>query len=117
MYDLVWKKWLADVMKIRPSGNRYLDSPRGMEIGRLALDFERENFSWRRSDVDTFWLDVMLCTKYKLSDEDCLFVFRKQPGIDNYKMHAEERKAYREMMRGIEKLKKCNKKSPWRGDE
>ena len=75
---------------------------------RLILDFEKDNFSWRRSDEDTFWIDVQLFVKYRLSNEEILKICESQPGIENYKKHSEERRAYAEMMRGIEKLRRLN---------
>lgn len=104
----VFGQWLAKVMSLRPRGNVYLDSPRGVEVTRLCLDFERQDFSWHRSDEDTFWLDVQLAVKYKLSDDDITFMMRQQPGVENYKKHAEERNAYAEMMRGLAKLRLIN---------
>lgn len=107
--DKDWLNWLAQVMPYRPKGNAYLDSERGMEIGRVCLDFEKQNFNWRRSDPDTFWVDVQLFTKYKLSNEEVEFVLKMQAGIENHKEYADERKAYAEMMRGIEKLRNLMK--------
>lgn len=104
--EKTWNEWLFEVMTRRPKGNRYLDSERGMEVGKLCLQVEREALPWRRSDVDTFWLDVQLCTKYGLDDEQVRFVFELQPGIESYMEHGVERKAYGEMMRGLEKLRK-----------
>lgn len=106
--DPVWNEWLKEVMLSRPKNSPLLDCKRGMEIGRLALDLERNNFNWRRSDVDTFWLDVQLCVKYKLSDDECLFIFELEPGVTNYKTHAKEKNAYNEMKRGLKKLRIIN---------
>lgn len=100
-----WNEWLAEVMTHRPQRNKYLDCKRGIEIGRLCIDIERELFSWRRSDPDTFWIDVQLFVKYKLSDSDIEFILRHQPGIGSHTANAEERNAYAEMMRGLNKLK------------
>ncbi len=100
--------WLAQIMSVRPKGNKYLDSERGIEVGKLCIDIERELFSWRKSDIDTFWVDVQLFVKYKLSNEDIEFICKMQPGIDNYAENSAERNAYAEMMRGINKLKKLN---------
>ena len=73
-----WLKWLAAVMQNRPKGNTYLDSERGFDVGRLCINLNREMFSWRRSDVDTFWLDVQFYTKYKLTDEQISFIEKMQ---------------------------------------
>lgn len=104
-----WLKWLAAVMQNRPKGNAYLDSERGFDVGRLCINLNREMFSWRRSDVDTFWLDVQLYTKYKLTDEQISFIEKMQAGIEQHKENAEERKAYAEMIRGMTKLKELMK--------
>lgn len=103
-----WLIWIKEVMEARPKNNAYLDSERGIEVGKLCIDVERELFSFRRSDVDTFWIDVQLFIKYKLSDDDIRFVLKMQPGINAYWDNGEERKAYAEMMRGLEKLKRIN---------
>lgn len=103
--DIDWKTWLADTMSRRPKGNSYIECPRGIEVGDLLLALEREMFSWRRSDPDTFWIDVQLFVKYKLSDDDIRFIASFEPGIDQYRLHAEERHAYAEMTRGLKKLK------------
>lgn len=100
-----WLEWLAKTMSCRPEGNMYLDSERGLEIGKLCLDLAREDFSWHRIEPDVFWVDVQLFTKYKLEDDQIRFIDRQQPGTENYKTHAKERNAYAEMMRGYEKLK------------
>lgn len=100
-----WLEWLAEIMTHRPKNNAFLESPRGIEVGRLCIAFERDNFSWRRSDTDTFWIDVQLFVKYKLSDEDILFALRMQGGTENYRKHAEERNAYAEFMRGLMRLR------------
>lgn len=105
MPDIEWLKWLTAVMACRPKGNAYLDSPRGMEIGTLCLNLNREMFSWRRNDPDVFWIDVQLYTKYKLSDSEIEFMERTQAGVDQFKTNADERHAYAEMMRGVQKLK------------
>ena len=100
-----FKLWLVEVMKQRPKGNYYLDCPRGMEVGKLCIDFERDNFSWRRSDADAFWIDVQMFVKYKLTDEEIIFTMKMQPGVENYKKHADERNAYAEYKRGLDKLR------------
>ena len=104
-----WLKWLAAVMQNRPKGNAYLDSERGFEVGKLCIDISRELFSWRRSDIDTFWINVQLYTKYKLTDEQISFIEKMQAGIEQHKENAEERKAYAEMIRGMTKLKELMK--------
>ncbi|MGT2800670.1 hypothetical protein [Streptococcus marmotae] len=103
--ELPFKEWLAEVMPIRPQNNALLDSERGLEIAKLCIEIEREAFNWRRSDVDTFWIDIQMFVYYKLSDEEIRFICKQQPGIENHAKYAEERKAYAEMMRGFEKLK------------
>ncbi len=104
--DKTWLVWLAKVMSMRPKNNAYLNSPRGIEVGKLCLDFERQDYNWHRSEEETFWIDVQLFVKYKLSDEDILFILKQQPGTENYQKHSEERNAYAEMMRGIGKLRR-----------
>lgn len=103
--DPDWQRWLADTMSRRPRGNSYVECERGIEVGGLLLAIERGTFAWRRSDPDTFWLDVQLFVKYRLSDDDIGFIASLQPGVDQYRLHAEERKAYAEMQRGLNKLK------------
>lgn len=103
--DPDWGEWLCKTMPLRPKGNQYIDSKRGEEVATLCLAFERKNFSWRRSDPDTFWVDIQLFVKYGLSDDDIIFICSAQPGVNEYKEHKEERKAYSEMMRGMQKLK------------
>lgn len=98
--------WLAEVMKNRPKGNYYLDCPRGIEVGQLCLAYERDNFSWRRSDEDTFWIDIQMFVKYKLTDEEIIFAMNLQPGVENYKKFTDERNAYAEYKRGLDKLRK-----------
>lgn len=93
-------------MQGRPKHNVYVDSPRGDEVVRMVLDFERKDFNWHRSDSDTFRIDIQMFVKYKLSDSDMMFVLNQQPGTGNYKEHANERNAYAEMMRGMEKLRR-----------
>lgn len=100
--------WLKEIMQCRPKGNAYLESQRGIEVARLCIDFERNNYSWRRSDIDTFWIDVQLLTKYKLTDNEVCFVMKMQAGVDNYVQNSQERNAYAEMMRGIKKLRQIN---------
>lgn len=109
--DKVWNEWLATVMQNRPKNNRYIDSERGIEIAKLVFNFERDNFNWRRSDEDTFWVDVQLFVKYKISDDEVLFICKNQGGIENFKKHSEERNAYAEMMRGLEKLRRLQEQN------
>ena len=101
-----WKMWLLRVMQNRPKGNMFLDSPRGIEVGKLCIDFDRQNYSWRRSDTDTFCIDVQLFVKYKLSDDEILFAMKMQAGVDEYRKHSDERNAYAEFMRGLDKMRK-----------
>ena len=103
--------WLSKTLSFRPPKNYYIDSERGVEVCRLILDFERDNFSWRRSDEDTFWIDVQMFVKYKLSDDEILFICKNQGGIENNKKYSEERKAYGELMRGLKKLREINQKN------
>lgn len=103
--DIDWLKWLADTMSRRPKGNSYIECPRGIEVGDLLLACEREMFSWRRSDPDTFWIDVQLFVKYKLSDDDIRFIAKFQAGVEQNKLHADEKNAYAEMTRGLKKLR------------
>lgn len=109
--DKVWNEWLATVMQNRPKNNRYIDSERGIEIAKIIFNFERDNFNWRRSDEDTFWVDVQLFVKYKISDDEVLFICKNQGGIENFKKHSEERNAYAEMMRGLEKLRRLQEQT------
>lgn len=108
--NIDYKLWLVEVMKNRPKGNYYLDCPRGIEVGKMCIDFERDNYSWRRSDEDTFWIDVALFVKYKLSDNEIIFIMKMQAGVENYHKHAKEKNAYAEFMRGLDKLRKLNAK-------
>ncbi len=101
----VWLRWLAEVMRNRPKRNMYLDSPRGMEVTKMCLAFEKQDFTWHRSDEDTFWIDIQMFVKYKLTDEEILFTMKQQPGVDNYRRHAAEKNAYAEFMRGLTKLR------------
>lgn len=101
----VWLNWLAKVMQSHPKGSMYLDSPRGLEVSKLCLSYEKWDFTWHRSDEDTFWIDVQLFVKYKLTDDEILFIMKQQPGADNYRKHAAERNAYAEFMRGLQKLR------------
>ena len=101
----VWLKWLAKVMSERPKGNMYLDSPRGIEVTKMCLAYEKQDFTWHRGDEDTFWIDVQMFVKYKLTDEDILFTMKQQPGVENYRKHSEEKNAYAEFMRGLKKLR------------
>ncbi len=107
----VFKEWLGRVMLQRPKGNIYLDSERGIEVARMSIDFERQNFSWCRGDEDSFWIDVQLCVKYHLSDKDILFMLSHQVGCENWQKHSAERNAYAEMMRGLNKLRDINRKN------
>lgn len=104
-----FKEWLAEVMQSRPKANEYLDSDRGMEIGKLCIDLNRETFAWRRADPDVFWLDVQLYTKYKLSDGQVEFLETFEPGVEQFKKHSQERVAYAEMIRGMQKLRRLLK--------
>lgn len=104
--DKVYLSWLGEVLSSRPKNSYLIESSRGKEVEKLCLEIEKESFNWRRSDEDTFWVDVQLFIKYKLSNEEIKFVCNQQPGIKNYKKHSKERNAYAEMMRGMEKLRK-----------
>lgn len=107
--NTIWLNWLNDTLAHRPPRpNQYIDTERGYEVVKMLLDFERDNFAWRRSDEDTFWLDVQLFVKYRLSNAEILFVAKMQGGIENYKKHSDERKAYAELKRGLDKLRAIN---------
>lgn len=106
--DDIWHDWIATVMAQKPQNNRWIDSKRGQQVTKLCLNFERDDYNWHRSDTDTFWLDVQLFVKYKLPDKEIRFILKQQPGIQNYSKHSDERKAYAEFMRGLEKLRKIN---------
>lgn len=108
MSDDEYYTWVAKILKIRPKGNCFLDCDRGFEVGRLCMDIQREQFSWRRSDDDTFWVDVQLFVKYGLTDEEIRFVCNLEPGLEVYKSNADERKAYAELKRGLDKLRYIN---------
>ena len=103
--DRVQAEWLNMVLINKPEGNPYLDCKRGVEVTSLMLNFELNDFNWHRGDADVFWIDVQMCVKYKLSDEEILFMMKQQPGTENYKKHSNERNAYAEMMRGLNKLR------------
>ena len=94
-------------MAIKPKSN-LLDSKRGVEVTKLCISYERQDFNWHRSDIDVFWVDVQMFVKYKLSDKEIRFILKQQPWIENYAKNSEERKAYAEFMRGLEKLRKIN---------
>lgn len=111
--DPVWMEWLAKVMQLRPNGNYLIESPRGIEVARMCLEFEKNDFNWHRSDEDTFWIDVQLFVKYKLTDQEILFTLEQQPGVENHSKHSEERNAYAEMMRGLNKLRKLISERAW----
>lgn len=106
MTDDEYYSWLAKILSIRPKNNTYLESERGIEVAKICMNVQRKQFSWRRSDDDTFWIDVQLFTKYKLTDEEIMFALNLQPGIGAYFENSEERRAYGELVRGMEKLKK-----------
>lgn len=101
-----WMKWLYQVACERREGNPIIESQRGQEIARVALEEAKRAFSWRRDDPESFWLDVYFFTYYGFDDSQVRFVCRTQPGLDNWKENADERNAYAEMMRGMNKLKK-----------
>lgn len=104
--ESVYLEWLAKVMMYRPPKNMYLDSDRGIEVGKLCLDFCKKDYAWHRTSPDVFWVDCQLFVKYKLSDEEILFILKQQPDTDNFKEHAEERKAFAEFKRGLDKIRK-----------
>lgn len=106
--DDIWYDWIAIVMAQRPQSNRWIDSKRGQQVTKLCLNFERDDYNWHRSDTDTFWVDVQLFVKYKLSDKEIRFILRQQPGIQNYSKHSDERKAFAEFERGLDKLRVLN---------
>ena len=106
--DNIWYEWIATVMAQKPQKNRWIDSKRGQEVVKMCINFERDDYNWHRSDTDTFWLDVQMFVKYKLSDKEIRFILKQQPGIQNYSKHSDERTAYAEFMRGLEKLRKIN---------
>lgn len=103
--DKVQAEWMNEVLKKMPLGSRILQSERGHQVVELCLNYDLNDFNWHRSDYDTFWIDCQMFVKYKLSDEEILFILKQQPGVDNYQKHALERNAYAEMMRGIKKLR------------
>lgn len=115
--NMEWKVWIANVMRIRPKGNEYIESKRGIQVAKLCFDFNREDFNWHRSDIDTFWIDVQLFVKYKLSDDDILFICKQHPGTENYQKHSTERNAFAEMMRVIEKLRKLKLNPPFQAEK
>lgn len=112
MTDLTidWKNHLAQVMQHKPRNNALIESKRGQQVAKIMIDFDRETFPWKRSDVDTFWIDVQLMTKYLLTDEEIKFTCNMQSGIDNYKKYKEERDAYSMIKRGFHKLREAEKR-------
>lgn len=106
--EKVWGTWLMRVMSNEPRNNPHIQSDRGQELLTVALEEEKRAFNWRRSDVDTFWIDLQLAIIYGLDDSEFRFLCRMQAGVDNHEKHAQERNAYAEMKRGLEKLKKLN---------
>ena len=109
--DKDYYEHLAEIFKNAPTFNpkNYAFTKRGIEVTELLLRHEEQQFSWRRSDPDAFWIDVQLMVKFKLSDEEILFMADVQPGINQYKLHKEERDAYRGLIRAFDKLKEINK--------
>lgn len=106
--DEVWSGWIADVMSQKPKDNRWIDSKRGREVVKLCINFERDDYNWHRSDTDTFWLDIQMFVKYKLSDKEIRFILKQQPGVKNYTAHSAERNAFAEFKRGLDKLREMN---------
>ena len=106
--DNIWYEWIATVMAQKPQKNRWIDSKRGQEVVKMCINFERDDYNWHRSDVDTFWVDVQMFVKYKLSDKEIRFILRQQPGVGNYSKHSAERNAFAEMKRGLDKLRELN---------
>lgn len=104
----VWGNWLMQIISCQPKNNKLIESPRGSEVLAIVLEEEKRAFNWRRSDLDTFWIDVQMYVRYGLEDNEIRFICRQQPGIKSYDRHGEERKAYAEMMRGLDKLKQVN---------
>ena len=106
--DNIWYEWVATVMSQKPLKNKWIDSKRGQQVTKLCLNFERDDYNWHRSDTDTFWLDVQMFVKYKLSDKEIRFILRQQPGVENYSKHEAERNAFAEFKRGLDKLRLLN---------
>lgn len=106
--NIEFREWILKVMALKPKGSYYINCERGKEVTELALNFERDDFNWHRSDEDIFWIDIQLFVKYKLSNEEILFILKQQPGVVNYSKYAKERNAYAEMMRGLNKLRQIN---------
>ena len=104
--EAIWLDWMLRALSNKPKNNALLESERGREITKIAFEEEKIAFNWRRSDCDTFWIDVQMFIYYGFSDNNVRFVIRYQPGIWHYEAYAEERKAYAEMMRGLNKLRK-----------
>ena len=103
--EKIWKEWLAEVVLRKPKNNKILESSRGIQLTKLALKIEHEDVNWHRSDIDTFWIDIQMAVKYKLTDREFKFICKQQPGIDNYARHSDERRAYNEFKRGLDKLR------------
>ena len=106
--DNIWYERVATVMSQKPLKNKWIDSKRGQQVTKLCLNFERDDYNWHRSDTDTFWLDVQMFVKYKLSDKEIRFILRQQPGVENYSKHEAERNAFAEFKRGLDKLRLLN---------
>ena len=106
--DNIWYEWVATVMSQKPLKNKWIDSKRGQQVTKLCLNFERDDYNWHRSDTDTFWLDVQMFVKYKLSDKEIRFILKQQPGVENYSKHSAERNAFAEFKRGLDKLRLLN---------
>ena len=106
--DNIWYEWIATVMAQKPQKNRWIDSKRGQEVVKMCINFERDDYNWHRSDTDTFWLDVQMFVKYKLSDKEIRFILRQQPGVENYSKHKADRNAFAEFKRGLDKLRLLN---------
>lgn len=103
-------EWLAEVMARRPVNNTYLDSPRGIEVAKLMLGYDKSCPPWRRGDPDTFWVDVQLLTKYGLSDQEVMFVCKMQPGVEQYQKHSKEHRLVNSFMKTLKQLEELNQK-------
>lgn len=100
-----YKYWLMKVLQNRPASNTYLDSERGIEVAKFMLDVEKTNYPFMRNDPEIFWIDVQLSVKYKLTNEEIKHICLNHCGFDTAKAHRKEVNAWREMMRGLKKLR------------
>ena len=103
-----WGQWLMEVAARMPLDNKLIQSEKGQQLLKVMLEEEKRAFNWRRGDSETFWIDLQMFTYYGMGDDSVRFICRTQMGLNNHDKYANERNAYAEMIRWLEKLKKIN---------